>query len=706
MASTVPYLQERTCWPQQALEQLKTLRKTDLLRRAILLRRSKQIHAAETTLLAGLQTSDANNEIAHIWEQLAELRMSEGNLEAARYLLQRASSVTTTQRDSAVLEAITLHKRRLQLLEGEELGEESTVSNQDCPLSQLQYIHERCLNGDGSVIRHEVDKWPEHLSSPEALELKARLLKALGNNEAAMAVLNTVLNESPGSAGVWQTVLELNYICGRNNGLALATAVRLHPRDPGIASHRVLIELAERRPGQGRRSAFRERLLYSLGKTCHSTQQSDGNLLYAYDHTGRADLTRVLHPGIKSRLATSPALHGNVISQLASIGSPAYGAHATRHASTFPQRRVIERTVRQNRSLRVGLVSPDLYYHPVGRFVQMLLNGGFGQRGELHLIGTGKELMPHLKELAKGRAHDLASNTLEQRLEHIRKLKLDVAIDLAGWTGDNNGALFASGVAPIQVNYLGYFASSGLPAMDYWLGDGNVFPEPMQEWHSESIVRLERPFITWAPDASLPEGRVEVPPAPSGPITFGCFNHVRKLSAHTLRLWAELIRSIPGSQLALKAFTSDDPAVVELLKKRMRRSGLDPAKVMWLPSPPNPEDHLRQYSLIDIALDPFPNGGCTTTCEALWMGVPVITLCGSHYVSRMATAVLRGANLPEWVASNEQEYLQLGLKAARQLRAIRAGRKQLRAHLRASPLGDSADLAEQLWQRLDQLEVL
>ena len=239
--------------------------------------------------------------------------------------------------------------------------------------------------------------------------------------------------------------------------------------------------------------------------------------------------------------------------------------------------------------------------------------------------------------------------------------------------------------------------------MDVWLGDAALFPDPMQEWHSERIVRLPRPFLAWQPDAHLPEGRVAVPPAPGGPITFGCFNHVRKLSDATLRLWAQLLEVIPGARLALKAYTSDDPGVVALLERRMVRCGLDPAAVAWLPTCPKPDDHLRQYGLIDVALDPFPNGGCTTTCEALWMGVPVITLCGSHYVGRMASAVLAAAQLNEWIAHSPEHYLQLAQQAAERLPAIRAGRCDLRRQLQASPLGDAADLAQQLWHCLAQL---
>ena len=569
-------------------------------------------------------------------------------------------------------------------------------------LLELKQIQDCLKSGNPHALSILLDQWPAHLTSSEALELRGRALKYLGRYEEASCIFAQLLSISGCSAAVWVVVLELNHHLGRDNGFALATAVRLYPRDPAIAAHRVMIELHKRIPGQARRSVFRARLLYSLGKPCHSYSQSDANLLNAYDLTGCSNLTPYLHSSLKARLPDSPPLHVNVTMQLASIVSPLSGPTAETLAASFPERRRLQTRHRPG-GLRVGLVSSDFYYHPVGRFVQMLLGAGFGQQGELHLISTGKNGLPRLQELTGHRYHDLAGLPSQQRLDAIRRLELDVAVDLAGWSGDHNGFLFASGLAPLQVNYLGYFASTGLPAMDVWLGDAALFPDPMQEWHSERIVRLQRPFLAWQPDQALPEGRLAVPPAPCGPVIFGCFNHVRKLSGATLTLWGQLLQSIPGARLALKAYTSDDPAVVALLQRRMRRCGLDPEVVIWLPTCPKPEDHLRQYGLIDIALDPFPNGGCTTTCEALWMGVPVITLCGSHYVSRMATAVLQGANLGEWVAHSEDQYLQLGIQAAQRVDAIRAGRQQLRGHLQASPLGDAADLGRQLWRCFEQL---
>lgn len=476
----------------------------------------------------------------------------------------------------------------------------------------------------------------------------------------------------------------------------------MHPHDSGIATHRVLIHLSARQAALARQSAFRERLLYSVGKPCKNQQQSDANLLAAIELTGRADLLTQLHPSLSHRLEESTILHANLTMQLASIASPAYGQRVETLARSFPERDVLPTNPKRSR-LRVGLIGPDFNYHPVGRFILMLVNAGFGRRGELHLVNTGKPAMEQFRQHSHYQLHEIRNQPPEQRLDSLRALDLDVAIDLAGWTGENNGWVFAKGVAPLQVNYLGYFASAGLASMDVWLGDRALFPDPMQEWHSERIVRLKRPFLAWQPDPRLPEGKVEVPAPPTGPIRFGSFNNVRKLSAPTLELWGRILQAIPDAQLNLKAYASDDPGVVQLIERRMKSCGLDPERVVWLPTCPAPIDHLRQYGLIDVALDPFPNGGCTTTCEALWMGVPVISLCGTHYVSRMSTAVLQGAELSEWIARDAEHYLQLAEQAATKITSIRANRRALRAHLQASPLGDAQHLAQQLWQCLEQL---
>jgi len=256
---------------------------------------------------------------------------------------------------------------------------------------------------------------------------------------------------------------------------------------------------------------------------------------------------------------------------------------------------------------------------------------------------------------------------------------------------------FHERLATVQANYLGYFASAGVTSMDYWIGDNHLFPMPMREPHVEELVRLPRCFIAWKPSCQLDEAHVDVSEAAGlAGIRFGSFNHNRKLSDGILRLWGELLEAIPGSNLVLKASAASDPYTQTLLVRRMRRFGLDPERVIWLPLAPTHREHLQQYCQMDVALDTYPNGGCTTTCEALWMGVPVITLTGSHYVSRMSTAVLHGADLGHFCASSHQHYLDIARQMADRLPELRRNRDHWRAQVMNSPLGAPADLMQHL----------
>ena len=232
--------------------------------------------------------------------------------------------------------------------------------------------------------------------------------------------------------------------------------------------------------------------------------------------------------------------------------------------------------------------------------------------------------------------------------------------------------------------------------MDYWLGDCHLFPKPMLEWSSEKIIRLNRPFLAWKPVDPLPEAKACVSEAPSGPIRFGSFNHNRKMSDQTIALWGKILQVVPDAILVLKANASEDLHTQRILRKRMMLHGLDPDRVEWLPLTRTPLEHLHQYSKLDVALDPCPNGGCTTTCESLWMGVPVITLKGSHYVSRMSTAVLAGAELDDWIADSVDDYVAKAKESALQLSYLRKNRGKWRQLLQLSPLGDPMGLMNAL----------
>ena len=283
----------------------------------------------------------------------------------------------------------------------------------------------------------------------------------------------------------------------------------------------------------------------------------------------------------------------------------------------------LKRSISADDRLKVAWVIGDLAPHPVSRFVYQFFAGS-RDHTFVHdhvLVNTFNHGKESCKQWFEGLPNfsivDVSAHHAAKRVAAIRAIEADIAIDLSGWTSNHFLAGFMARLAPIQVNYLGYFASSGLDEMDYWLGDHHLFPSPMHEWSSERIFRLNRPFLAWKPVAPLPEAKVGVSEAPRGPIRFGSFNHNRKMSDQTIVLWGKILQYVPDAILVLKANASEDLHTQRILRKRMITHGLDPDRVEWLPLTHGPLEHLQQYSKLDVALDPCPNGGCTTTCESL-----------------------------------------------------------------------------------------
>ena len=695
----LPYEKERCSWPEEAKSQIQSGYYQNSISKAILHQRAGNSYLAETIFLACLQRANDTDKII-IFDLLAGLHLRKGDLETAQLLLTQAETLCENDQAFSIKNSLNLRRHQIDPVANKQ--EKDSISASESELLWLQTVKTHLLTNNDGWLQQTLANWPAEACSPEALELKGIAYRKLGHLNEAMNAFNTLLMQGCGSVNVWTYVVELNFHCGRNNGLAITTASRKYPRSAKIAHLRNAIQVMSREAAAGRRSAFQERILYGQGQHKIDPDVSDGNLINAYDQTGCVHLTPYLHRNSWNLLQKRSTSGPNIVMQLASLTHPKAIEACQQLASTYPQPQPFKRS-HSNQRLRVALLSPDLHYHPVGRFVQMLLEAGLATRGELFVVSTDGQTMKRTKELSGEGFIDLSKRSETERLAILRDLNLDVAVDLTGWTANNNAILFAQRIAHVQINYLGYFASSGLPAMDVWLGDSGLFPEPMNEWHSETIERLPRPFLAWNPSQYLAEGNVGITRGPEGAITFGCFNHVRKLSKSTLTLWAELLNSIPNSKLALKAFTSDDPGVTQLLKQRMHRCGLDSEKIIWLPTAPKPEDHLRQYGLIDIGLDPFPNGGCTTTCEALWMGVPVITLEGDHYVSRMSSAVLKAAELDEWIATSQKHYIDIAIHQATRVNELRNNRQLLREHLQKSPLGNTQELAQCLWDCWERL---
>jgi len=488
------------------------------------------------------------------------------------------------------------------------------------------------------------------------------------------------------------------------------TAIGLHGEHPDLLCNITTVKLYQRQPALALRSALLQQLWASL----RPIPINLSNQLNSYEMNGHVDWLEWLLPQLVNDPLTDQHLQGNLTMQLASAESKLYRLHLERFVQAVEPTSDFARCrdaglglprplPTADKSLRIAWITGDLCPHPVSRFLLGFFEASRGLRMHSHSVVSvfdhGTETSAPLFAMLPGIDLIDVSGLLDaSRVAAVRELQCDLAIDLSGWTGGNYIAGFMARLAPVQVNYLGYFASAGIPQMDYWLGDGELFPSEFSDWHSEILWRLPRPFLAWQPSAQLPEAALQVVEATPGPMRFGSFNHNRKLSDRTLRLWGQVLQACPGSQLVLKANAQSDPSTQELLRRRMLRCGLDPVRVQWLPLAATTTEHLEQYRHIDIALDPIPNGGCTTTCEALWMGAPVITLEGSTYVSRMSTAVLRGAGLGDWVCGSEADYVRLAAAQACNLAQLRRNRDQWRRQVVASPLGDAADLMRHLEQ--------
>jgi hypothetical protein len=696
--------EDRARWPADARHQLS---QPDISchRRALLLLRAEHSAEAEALLLSQSAADPASDDLQA--ELLCQLRLQHGDASSSEALLQ----CHCPKPDPARQGWWHCHQQLAQLQLRHQDVLELGLPPEPHPLLRLQLAGAALWLDQPQLAEQQLSQLPARFDAPELQEVRARAHLVRGQNQAALAQLEPLLERTQGSALAWEMAIHL--MQALDQALPAATMLNrslvAHPRHARLHARQSLRQLRTRRPSLARRHVLLQRLHATAGMVKSDQLLSDVNLCTTYEHCGRSDLLPFQHQSLQGQFADSPLGLPNKALTLASLAHPGYPAALAQLTASLPSLTAASPAKPlippgAAGTLRLGLIGPDFNYHPVGRFVAMLLSQGLGLGGELHVVATAGRVDTTtrlIEDLAnqQGQFHGLQAVPDQETFQRLRDLQLDLAIDLAGWTGENSGALFNSRIAPVQINYLGYFASTGIRAMDVWLGDQVLFPEPMQEWHSERIWRLPRCFLAWQPPANLAEGEVDVPaPPPGAAITFGSFNHARKLSAATLRLWGQLLASVPGSRLALKSYTTDDPGTMQLLRRRMLRCGLDPELVLWLPTCPTATEHLRQYGLVDVALDPFPNGGCTTSCEALWMGVPVITLRGDRYVSRMSTAVLQGAGLHQWIATSEADYLAIAQRAALDLTSLRQGRAGLRAQLQASELGDAAGLNRALWQ--------
>jgi protein O-GlcNAc transferase len=256
--------------------------------------------------------------------------------------------------------------------------------------------------------------------------------------------------------------------------------------------------------------------------------------------------------------------------------------------------------------------------------------------------------------------------------------------------------VFARRPAPIQVTWLGYGATTGLPTMDYALFDDHHLTAGAEALMLERVVRLPHTRFCYAPPDYA--AAVADPPSAGGaPVTFASFNNTGKLNDPVIALWCRVLAAVPGSRLLLKWRSLADPLLQAAIAERFARGGVDKARILFDGYSPH-IDMLRKYGGVDIALDPFPFCGGLTSCEAMWMGVPVVTLPGARPLSRQTHAMLQAVGRSEWSARDADDYVGLAAGLAANPRALTEIRRGLRAQVQASPLCDAKGFARALEQ--------
>jgi predicted O-linked N-acetylglucosamine transferase (SPINDLY family) len=350
----------------------------------------------------------------------------------------------------------------------------------------------------------------------------------------------------------------------------------------------------------------------------------------------------------------------------------------------------------QDQRLRVGLVSGDLRQHPVAYFLKAWLAHVDPSKIELFAYSTDGREDATTATLKPYFAHwqSLAGINDQAAAALIHADQLHVLLDLSGHTSGNKLSLFAWQPAPVQASWLGYWATTGVEAMDYVLVDPMGVPAAHQGQFTETIAYLPDTRMCFTAPEQAPE-LAALPALRNGYITFGCFQNMTKVSDAVLKVWAEVMHALPEAKLRWQSKSFGDAQIVNAVKTRLQQCGIAPARVTLLGKVTR-EAYLAGYAEVDMVLDSFPFTGGTTTCEALWMGVPTLTLAGDTLIARQGASMMHAAGLADWVVHTPAQYVQQALHFANGIEHLAKLRAGLRAQVQASALMDAQGFAKQM----------
>jgi protein O-GlcNAc transferase len=536
---------------------------------------------------------------------------------------------------------------------------------------------------------------------PEASELLGMLLLRAGEAVQATQHLRRAAELEPGSPLLQSRLAEALMIAGQpvEAIAAMRRAVTLAPQ-----SESAWLDLSAALLVQADVLGAAEAAAQGLAAN-PSSQQLAGNRAIALARAGRIDEAI---GGIEAFLERHPEateLRSNLLLMLQyterDAAEIAQAHRAFGRALPAPAQPARRRD--GDGPLRVGILSSDLRGHSVGFFVEPLLR--HAPEG-VDMIAFSNSpyrsddpVRDRLRALARTwhEVHALDDVALDAR---IRAERIDVLLELNGHTGDNRLPALARKPAPLIATAIGYPDTTGVPTVDIRLVDSITDPAGSEDLCTERLVRLDPCFLCYTPPVEAPEPAM---PPEGAPITFGSFNNIAKAVPSTARLWSRVLHAVPQSRLLLKSIGLSDPTIRALTLERFAHAGIDPSRIDLRDASMDRGSHLALYGEVHVALDCTPYNGTTTTCEALWMGVPVVTLRGGRHASRVSASLLSACGFADWIAADEASFVAIATRLAHDRASLSALRGSMRDTLRASPLTDGAAYARRLFGALADL---
>ncbi|HEY4300937.1 MAG TPA: tetratricopeptide repeat protein [Candidatus Didemnitutus sp.] len=548
-------------------------------------------------------------------------------------------------------------------------------------------------------LQSALEKMPGHA---EAWLNLARAHRALGRPAAdIVAALRRAAALEPDRAGTQE---QLGEALAAGDGLVAAEPHfrRATELDPGLACAWTNLGLALiEKPGRlDEAFACLERAITADPMSVEARASRALALLHAYRQEDAAAEyeTAVLLEANNPRLLSARAMLSNYLPGRDAEAVFAFHTEFGRRFPAPPTAIVSDRD--SERRLRVGFISPDLRTHPVATFLEPLLRHLDRQAFEVVLFHNDRR-KDAVSERLRGYAaawHDLNSLDDDAAETLVRRTAPDILVDLAGHSSGNHLSLFARRLAPVQVTYLGYPNTTGLAAMDFRFSDELADPTGAADaLATERIVRFAPTAWAFQP----PEDAPAVTARPEGAsVVFGSFNNFTKVTDDMLQVWSRILSSVPDSRLMLKSRYFDEPSVIAAVSARLRTAGVAGDRFSLLAPRSSLREHLDAYAGVDVALDTFPYHGTTTTCEALWMGVPVVTLAGDRHAARVGCSLLTAVGHPEWIARDSDAYVRIALELAADRAILARHRGRLRDELRRSPLLDHSGQANRFGDAL------